>query len=88
MSTSREQYDAMLDDLPDESKVALVNHVPFAKLLEDVDPTAYRCGCNDFQPICDECGDEFWADDPDDEAVCAECREEAAEAERESGEGV
>lgn len=82
MSTPREQYHAMLDELDAESKLHLIDHVPFAKLLEEVDPVAYRCGVSDYQPCCDECGREFWADDPDDEAVCADCRAEAeAEAE-------
>jgi len=50
--------------------------VPFAKLLEEVDPVTYRCGASDYQPACDECGHEYWADDPDDEAVCPECAAE------------
>ena len=73
MSTPREQYDTMLDDLEPDTKEQMISHVPFAKVLEDIDPIAYRCGCNDFQPTCDECGHEFWADDPDAEAVCPEC---------------
>lgn len=77
MSTPREQYDAMLDDLPSTAKLSLIDHVPFAKLLEDLDPVAYRCGCNDFQATCDTCGREFWADDPDEEAICQDCAAEA-----------
>lgn len=76
MSTPREQYHAMLEELDDASKLRLIEHVPFAKLLEEVDPVAYRCGCNDYQAVCDECGDEFWADDPDAEAVCSSCGED------------
>jgi hypothetical protein len=53
MSTVKEQYDSMLDELDEESKVALINHVPFAKILEEVDPIAYRCGMNDYQPTCE-----------------------------------
>jgi CDGSH-type Zn-finger protein len=86
MSTVREQYDSMLDELPAESKLALIEHVPFAKLLEETDPTAYRCGANDFQPTCDVCHHEFWADDTDDEAICASCKEEQEAQEQEEGE--
>ena len=75
MSTPREQYDAMLDDLDTESKIHLIDHVPFAKLLEEVDPVAYRSGVNDFQARCDDCHSEFWADDPDEPAVCPDCVE-------------
>jgi uncharacterized paraquat-inducible protein A len=82
MSTPREQYDAMLDELDAESKLHLIDHVPFAKVLEELDPIAYRCGCSDFQASCDECHHEYWADDPDDEAVCEDCREEMQAAER------
>lgn len=74
MSTPREQFDAMLDELDPESKLRLIEHVPFAKLLEEVDPIAYRCGVSDFQASCDECGNEFWADDPDKEALCEDCK--------------
>jgi len=66
----------MLDELDPESKLRLIDHVPFAKLLEEVDPVAYRCGCNDYTAVCDECGGEFWADDPDAEAVCSSCGED------------
>ena len=66
----------MLDEMNDERKLALVAHVPFARLLEDTDPVAYRCGLNDFQAQCNECSHEFWADDPDEDAVCNTCREE------------
>ena len=76
MSTPREQYDAMLDEMPGESKLSMIDHVPFAKLLEELDPVAYRCGCSDYQATCDECHREFWADDPDEEAVCPECTKE------------
>lgn len=69
----------MLDELDSESKLHLIEHVPFAKLLEEVDPVAYRCGCSDFQTCCDVCHDEYWADDPDDEAVCNDCRANADE---------
>jgi len=86
MSTPREQYDAMLDEMPDESKLSLISHVPFAKVLEGLDPVAYRCGCNDFQPTCDECGREFWADDHDDEALCADCVKEAEAEETDESE--
>lgn len=86
MSTAREQYDAMLDELDSESKLRLIDHVPFARLLAEVDPIAYRCGVSDFQATCDECYDEFWADDPDDEAVCGACKEAAESAEAETQE--
>lgn len=33
--------------------------------------------------LYDECGQEFWPDDPDAEAVCADCRAEAEAEERE-----
>ena len=68
--------------MDDASKLALVAHVPFARLLEDTDPIAYRCGLSDFQPVCDECLHEFWADDPDEDAVCDTCREEMRAAEK------
>lgn len=74
MSTPREQFDSMLDDLDAESKLRLIEHVPFAKLLEEVDPIAYRCGVSDFQASCDKCGSEFWPDDPDEEALCEDCK--------------
>jgi len=84
MSTPREQYDAMLDELPAESKMELIDHVPFAKVLEELDPIAYRCGCSDFQATCDACHSEFWANDPDAEAICQDCaNEEEDEAEDE-----
>ena len=79
--TAREQYHAMLDELDAESKLRLIDHVPFAKLLEEVDPIAYRCGANDFQPTCKQCRQEYWADDPDDDAYCDTCREEMRAAE-------
>ena len=87
MSTPREQYDAMLDELDSKSKLALIDHVPFAKLLEEVDPVAYRCGCNDWGAQCDECNGEFWADDPDEDAVCDTCREEMRAEEKALEEG-
>lgn len=74
MSTPREQFDAMLDELDAESKLRLIEHVPFAKLLQETDPIAYRCGMSDFQASCDKCGGEFWADDHDKEALCDECK--------------
>jgi len=83
MSTPREQYDSMLDDLDAETKLGLIEHVPFAKLLEEVDPVAYRCGASDYQAQCDECRRKFYADDPDDEAVCPECIEAAKESDDE-----
>jgi len=82
MSTPREQFDSMLDELDPESKLRLIEHVPFAKLLEEVDPVAYRCGVSDFQPSCDKCGSEFWADDPDEEALCESCKAEDEDDER------
>lgn len=88
MSTPREQYDSMLDDLDTESKVRLIDHVPFAKLLEEVNPVAYRCGVNDFQAQCDECHGEFWADDPDAEAFCLDCAKSDEEEEEEREENV
>jgi hypothetical protein len=72
----------MLDELPEETKVALVSHVPFARLLDDTDPVAYQCGLNDYQPTCDECHREYWADDPDEDAICDTCREEMRAAEK------
>src|SRR5262245_61165282 len=84
MSTPREQYDAMLDELDSDSKLRLIDHVPFAELLEAVDPTAYRCGCNDFQPTCDRCGHEYWADDHDEEAICSDCAAEEELAEEQA----
>lgn len=88
MSTPRQQYDSMLDEMDSESKLRLIDHVPFAKLLEEVDPVAYRCGCSDFQASCDECGREFWADDPDEEAICDNCKEAAEEEEETESEEV
>jgi hypothetical protein len=88
MSTPKEQYESMLDELDSDSKLALIDHVPFARLLEEVDPVAYRCGMSDYQASCDECGDEFWADDPDEPAVCAECKVlECAECTEPAAEG-
>lgn len=74
MSTPREQFDSMLDELDAESKLRMIEHVPFAKILQGADPIAYRCGVSDFQAQCDECGAEFWADDPDEPAICDECK--------------
>lgn len=76
--TPREQYEAMLDELPDKEKARLLSHVPFARLLEEFDPVAFRCGLNDFQACCEKCGDEFWTDGPDDEAICGECAKRIA----------
>ena len=79
MSTPREQYDAMLDNLDDESKLRLIEHVfrrGFASFYAEECPVDYRCGVSDYQASCDECGREFWADDPDEDAVCDTCREE------------
>lgn len=83
MSTPKEQFDAMLDDLDDESKFAMVSHLlgNFARFYANECPTDYRCGLADFQAQCDECNHEFWADDSDEEAICSVCREEAEEEE-------
>ncbi len=74
MSTPKEQYDQMLDDLDPQTKDRLLNHIPFAHILEEFDPIAYRCGMSDAQAICDDCHDEFWPEDHEDEALCSECR--------------
>jgi formylmethanofuran dehydrogenase subunit E len=60
MTTPKQQYDAMLDDLEPEEKVRLIDHVPFAKLP-------------DFEPQCDICGESFVADDADAVAICQAC---------------
>lgn len=74
MSTPKEQYDTMLDDLDPAEQMRMINHVPFARILEGIDPVAYRCGMNSMQATCDDCGDEFWPDDYDKEALCDECK--------------
>jgi len=85
MSTPREQYDSMLEDLDDETKVKLIEHVfaNFVRFYSEECPVDYRCGMADFQAQCDECHHEFWADDPDEDAVCDGCKEAAKEEEEE-----
>ena len=85
MSTPREQYDAMLDGLDDDTKANLIQHIfgNFVRFYSEECPVDYRCGMADFQAQCDECGHEFWADDLDEPAVCQAC----AAAEEEESEG-
>lgn len=50
-----------------------------ARLLEEVDPVAYRVGINDWSASfpCVECGLEFCVDDPwNSDGRCDECAEE------------
>lgn len=76
MSTPKEQYDTMLDELPAEDRMRLINHVPFARVLEEFDQTAYDCGLSDFTAVCDNCGNNFCPDDYDEPAICGECKAE------------
>jgi hypothetical protein len=83
VSTPREQYEAMLDELDDCTKMRMLDHIPFARLLEDADPTTFRCGLADFEPQCDKCGEPYTADDEDADAICPECVEAMLEDEDE-----
>ena len=89
MSTPREQYDTMLDELDDEAKFKLIEHIlwKFPKFYAEECPVDYRCGMADFQATCDECHGEFWADDPDEDAVCDSCRVEMRAEEKALEEG-
>ena len=40
-------YDSMLDDCYDDVNICGLNYVP-SRALKEVDPIAYRCGCNDY----------------------------------------
>jgi hypothetical protein len=65
----------MLDDLNDRTKMSMLDHIPFARLLEDADPIAFRCGLADYEPACDRCGEQYTAEDEDADAICPECVE-------------
>lgn len=73
MATVQEQYCEMLEQLPDSTKIQLIEHAGFANVYKEVDPVSYRCGLADFQPQCEECGHEYWPDSFDDEAICEDC---------------
>lgn len=56
------EYQEWLDEIYDEIDVCGYKY-PASKVLEDVDPTAYRCGLSD------------WESEQDDIWVCNECNE-------------
>lgn len=86
MGLVRDAYDEMLDELHEENPGALLAGYAGSRLLEEVDPVAYRIGLNDYSDefICVECGDTFCVDDPwESDGVCDGCIERAEEEEEE-----
>jgi len=86
MSTPRDQYHEELEDWSDDEKMEIFSHYEFWELLKREDPRRYERGMSDFKPTCDECGRGYWDDDPDDEAICPDCREDAESASEDDAE--
>lgn len=80
MTTPKQQYDDMLDRLDSHTKEQLLSHIPFGKVLEQLDPISYRCGLADYQANCDRCHREFYPDDSDAEALCPSCADDDEES--------
>ena len=48
------QYDDMINETTDTIKIGYIEFEP-SRVLEELDPIAYRCGLNDYyDSICDE----------------------------------
>lgn len=82
-------YRASLDDAYPEVEVAGLTFSP-SRIIEELDPTAFRCGCADFsdsEPWTEIAGD-YYRDDELDEAKAAFVEEregELRELERQEG---
>ena len=73
----KDAYHAMLRDCYGDVEVCGMQ-MDAARILREMDPTAYRCGYNDWSDserttvyTCDTCGTEH--DDEDDARDCCEC---------------
>ena len=79
----KEQYDEHLDGVFDPVELGNLTFDP-SKIIEELDPTAYRCGFNDYTDglperwICEGCDDEY--DDKDTANDC--CLEPCPECDK------
>jgi hypothetical protein len=76
MSVVEDAYDEHLDSLHEDDPGTLFANYSGSHLMKEADPTAYRCGLNDWSDSfpCVECGDEFSVDDPwNSNGVCEGC---------------
>ena len=73
--TVKEQYDRYLDDLHEDGLLDLSAYQG-SKILEEIDPIAYRVGMADFVPDCEECGAPIESASEDDDAICQDCKDD------------
>jgi hypothetical protein len=64
-STALDLYDEMLDELYSPINIAGIEFDP-SRVLKELDPTAYRCGFNDWLDSCD------YTIDPDESEIYSE----------------
>lgn len=71
---TEEDYDDMLDECYDEISIGGITFNP-SQVLKECDPTAYRCGFNDYQEYesvykCPICGEEYNYDEDEAKFCC------------------
>ena len=79
MGLVQDAYNDYLDELHESDPGTLFVNYAGSRIMEEIDPVAYRCGLNDYSDRfpCTECYQEFCVDDPwNSDGVCPECEEE------------
>lgn len=84
MTTYKDAYNEMLDDCGAPFRVGSMTY-PASSTLEEVDPTAYRCGFADWTDslTCGDCGRKFSADVSMEDEYAPQCEDCATEEESE-----